>query len=824
MSEAHIAHPQRRRSSRSALALLHICGLLVALAPALVGMHCDEKQWSCPEGSSASVPLQGAVTAVPVSVGTLEAPLLRLRGPEGVAALFERNSSPHGGQARLPATWAAVASAAPGDDLGGSTVLLGRLARGQDLSRQLDASGRLWLLRPNNANRPAETVEVELSGQHRADECQPAGLGGAQGVVTCGDGLLDTSEACDDGGALDGDGCDHACAVQGPTCVAGDGGAWTAWQCEGEPSVCEALGCSPARTDELCAARQAAWVQVAGVGRMGPSERTSGTVQLVGEVETTCSCVEGFDGPVCSEACRQQIPPCALWTATPPEGGELLGWVGGCSGQGACQPAGSGQALAGALFRHPEHGVRQVATLQALGGLPGMVTMVDARATADGGVVVAGSFLRELFVGGQALHAPHPEGPSAFVVRLAPDGTPSWSRALSVAPGDAALIVRSLAVAEDGEVLLLIALRGALLGADDTVEFEQSPERLRLTDVHTTSTSSRSLNALNAGLALVRIDAAGAAASAEPLWPDDEASALADAPSVVRAGGDGVGVLATYRSLDASGALGPTWIRLLWLAAEPSAAWERVWRTDPPSHEQEAQADDLALLTDGALTISGTYLREGPPGVPAPTGDCAGPQRVFVQRVKRDGGLGKGRTWQGVYWDRSSTSSLAALPGGGVALLGRLPACERTEPYYESTANQPVVALFWLDANLQTEQARASRRHASCMDGSNLSRSTRIPGLLATAPGLDDRVVTARPHCASRYTPELPGLAVQVFAPAGEESWRERFGSVSGHDSPPAALAALDDGAVVVAGTASAPIYAGDTVIEPGGFVVWLQP
>jgi cysteine-rich repeat protein len=46
--------------------------------------------------------------------------------------------------------------------------------------------------------------------------------------TTCGDGLIDGLEACDDGNATSGDGCDASCQLE------------AGWECSGAPTVCEA--------------------------------------------------------------------------------------------------------------------------------------------------------------------------------------------------------------------------------------------------------------------------------------------------------------------------------------------------------------------------------------------------------------------------------------------------------------------------------------------------------------------------------------------------------------------------------------------------------
>ena len=45
--------------------------------------------------------------------------------------------------------------------------------------------------------------------------------------ASCGDGLIEDSEQCDDGGTNPGDGCDASCQVE------------PGYSCDGEPSVCD---------------------------------------------------------------------------------------------------------------------------------------------------------------------------------------------------------------------------------------------------------------------------------------------------------------------------------------------------------------------------------------------------------------------------------------------------------------------------------------------------------------------------------------------------------------------------------------------------------
>jgi cysteine-rich repeat protein len=49
-------------------------------------------------------------------------------------------------------------------------------------------------------------------------------------LIICGNGIIETSEVCDDGGTNDGDGCSAVCQIE------------TGYQCSGEPSVCNEIG------------------------------------------------------------------------------------------------------------------------------------------------------------------------------------------------------------------------------------------------------------------------------------------------------------------------------------------------------------------------------------------------------------------------------------------------------------------------------------------------------------------------------------------------------------------------------------------------------
>jgi len=57
---------------------------------------------------------------------------------------------------------------------------------------------------------------------------------------TCGNGLIEGTEGCDDGNNLAGDGCSHTCVIE------------TGWTCSGEPSSCTPVGGGPGSGPVVC--------------------------------------------------------------------------------------------------------------------------------------------------------------------------------------------------------------------------------------------------------------------------------------------------------------------------------------------------------------------------------------------------------------------------------------------------------------------------------------------------------------------------------------------------------------------------------------------
>lgn len=117
------------------------------------------------------------------------------------------------------------------------------VAAGGGLSAGRHASGHVEMFAPNprqcgssvshfsNALSPDEVMEPSYTGPNHDLTLTTAvfvDLGWT--TITCGDGVIDAPETCDDGDATPGDGCSVTCQIE------------ECWSCAGEPSVCAALG------------------------------------------------------------------------------------------------------------------------------------------------------------------------------------------------------------------------------------------------------------------------------------------------------------------------------------------------------------------------------------------------------------------------------------------------------------------------------------------------------------------------------------------------------------------------------------------------------
>jgi cysteine-rich repeat protein len=112
-------------------------------------------------------------------------------------------------------------------------------------------------------------------------------------VTVCGDGLVRGDETCDDGNLADGDGCSASCTVE------------TGWTCEGQPSAC---ACAPHYLGEGCAACR---VHVDADGGAAQPDGLTWASALA-------TVQEGI------RAAAAQPTPCEVWVAA----GVYLAWTG----------------------------------------------------------------------------------------------------------------------------------------------------------------------------------------------------------------------------------------------------------------------------------------------------------------------------------------------------------------------------------------------------------------------------------------------------------------------------------------------------------------
>lgn len=267
---------------------------------------------------------------VEVSVSADE-PLLVLHSPPG---------------APVPAR-STLLRAAVGVPLADGSVVLARDTRRVELQLSgADVAGHVRFVRLGPRAKPLHvvgTVALVHAEAPRGD-CGPGPAVHIEQPATCGNGLVEVGEACDDENATDADGC-TACRKDAATCVPGEAGAVAFWDCPGEPSDCGLRRCA-AGVD--CPPGVGGHVLGAGLRLRGASDATT-RVRLSSDAGgLDCACRGAMPDPVCEGACRVELPACTPVTlsASPP----AAAWTGACAGQGsACTlvaPPGFGELTA----------------------------------------------------------------------------------------------------------------------------------------------------------------------------------------------------------------------------------------------------------------------------------------------------------------------------------------------------------------------------------------------------------------------------------------------------------------------------------------------
>jgi cysteine-rich repeat protein len=163
-------------------------------------------------------------------------------------------------------------------------------------------------------------------------------------LMRCGDGILDSSESCDDGNDDAGDGCEvnrfniddlNAVCLPSPlTCHPDLAETWLAWRCEGVPSRCVQVTCTSPRDDLACGAGP--WQPMPSTNasveaRVVVNGRTPGDAPHRAEVLMTsqarCGCEDTGWALRCDGACREAAI-CAQLTSAPAADLTLARWEG----------------------------------------------------------------------------------------------------------------------------------------------------------------------------------------------------------------------------------------------------------------------------------------------------------------------------------------------------------------------------------------------------------------------------------------------------------------------------------------------------------------
>jgi cysteine-rich repeat protein len=154
------------------------------------------------------------------TISSAESPEIDLQGAQFVRLQYYRHLGVEDGvfdKARILANGTEVWKNFASPTENGSTHHIDREWVFQDIDlKDQSASGKLKLkfeLEPDQG--------LAFGGWTLDDVCvvRAAGVG-----LTCGNGVVDTEESCDDGNRVDGDGCDQVCEIEGGGCCSASGG------------------------------------------------------------------------------------------------------------------------------------------------------------------------------------------------------------------------------------------------------------------------------------------------------------------------------------------------------------------------------------------------------------------------------------------------------------------------------------------------------------------------------------------------------------------------------------------------------------------------
>lgn len=297
--------------------------------------------------------------------------------------------------------------------------------------------------------------------------------------ASCGDGMVEGAEECDDDNSNDEDGCVE-CVIAPGECLGVDPARWSYWSCAGEPSECELLECQNNSTDPACDVAFGMDLATFTTGRLREGQDPGG-IMPGDSSELTCVCHETAIRSECDASCTLDVLPCTTLVGAETSEIDFVEWAGGCTGIEPCLASADSHEVF-ALFESQESGLAAEEEFDSYPIDSGELTtnLVDANA---GQVVAVADIIGE-FENPSALDPSPDSEPHPFVFALDENLSIEWARDLILTEG--VLRIHDVAVDPSGNTYLVGGLIGTLEleGGSVTVQYldpdEDRPQELVL--------------------------------------------------------------------------------------------------------------------------------------------------------------------------------------------------------------------------------------------------------------------------------------------------------------------------------------------------------
>lgn len=299
----------------------------------------------------------------------------------------------------------------------------------------------------------------------------------------CGDGMIESPEVCDDENDNADDGC-AGCAISPGGCSE-DGGLWTFWTCEGEPSECRLIDCAEDSSEPECQELVQLELDMMVDGLIRGTDALPRINSLPEGLD--CYCDETALTYSCSESCGAELSPCSLLQTEGTAALEFEGWADGCDGSEDCRVV-SELGPVVARYSSPVSGLDGERELVAY---PSEEATLELDAMAAGGGVIAaiGQLLGE--IDEPSAPSPEPDEEAQPVVVVVDDQLETVGERRFSAAGlregeEGDIVLLDVAVDDGGDVLLAVALFGTLeleegaVTADDGEHAGTRPKQLVL--------------------------------------------------------------------------------------------------------------------------------------------------------------------------------------------------------------------------------------------------------------------------------------------------------------------------------------------------------